>query len=436
MLLIDACRDNPFPKQGTRSVGGTRGLSPPEPSTGQIIMLSAGRNQKALDSVPGQSTANGLFTWELAQLLQTPGLEIRAALEQVKDRVDDKARKANHQQRPSVVSDLRGNFFFIAPGANVTIQVSPTPVASPSVRPTSNDPDTALWHAVESGGTADDYSVYIQQYPKGKFVALAKQRLQKLQSDAARASSAAEESAWQSAESGGTEALNQSYLSSYPQGRYAALAQPRMNKLKTQTAERDRLAAEQRQREQTQAAQREEAASAKLKAIKEEEEEEEEEEEAKRALTQSSTSFKATSFADGQEQKIIDAVRAGNFSIDRSIMLTTPDIAENGAVVPAGVSVDRELKNGERLFIIVNDSYIGASLTPYDSRAKIQLSVRVKMQASGTIKAVLVDSSGRISPASKNVRITLGSDPNKIDGTSTLSGDMRVRAQVQGDTLG
>ncbi len=429
VLIIDACRDNPFPKQGTRSVGGTRGLSPPEPSTGQIIMMSAGRNQKALDSVPGQSIANGLFTWELAQLLQTPGLEIRVALEQVKDRVDDKARQANHQQRPSVVSDLRGNFFFIAPGANVTIQVSPAPVAAPTpaVRPASTDPDTALWNAVETGGTADDYGVYVKQYPKGKFVALAKQRLQKLQSEAANASIAAEESAWQSAESGGTETGYQSYLASYPQGRYAALAQPRMNKLKVQAAERERLAAEQRQREQAQAAQREEAARAKLKAIKEEE--------AKRALTQSSTSFKVHSFADGQEQKIIDAVRAGNFSIDRSIMVIAPDIAENGAVVPVGASVDREFKNGERLFIIVNDSYIGASLTPYDSRAKIHLSVRVKMQATGTVKAVLVDSSGRLSLASKEVKVTLGADPNIIYGTSTLSANMRMRVEVKGDIL-
>ncbi len=254
VLLIDACRDNPFPKQGTRSLGGTRGLSPPEPSTGQIIMMSAGRGQKALDSVPGQSTANGLFTWELAQLLQTPGLEIRAALEQVKDRVDDKARKVNHQQRPSVVSDLRGNFFFIAPGANVTIQVSPTTTPAPTARPVSTDPDTALWSAVETGGTVDDYGVYIKQYPKGKFVALAKQRVKKLQDEAANARSAAEEAAWQSAESGGTEALYQSYLSRYPQGRYAALVQPRMNKLKVQAAERERLAAEQRQREQAERA--------------------------------------------------------------------------------------------------------------------------------------------------------------------------------------
>jgi formylglycine-generating enzyme required for sulfatase activity len=112
VLLLDACRDNPFPKTGTRTVGGSRGLTPPEPSTGQIIMMSAGRNQKALDYVPNQQQGNGLFTWELSQVLLTPGIEIRAALEQVKERVDTKARKAGHEQRPSLVNDLSGNFYF------------------------------------------------------------------------------------------------------------------------------------------------------------------------------------------------------------------------------------------------------------------------------------------------------------------------------------
>ena len=126
VLLLDACRDNPFPKTGTRTIGSTRGLSPPEPSTGQIIMMSAGRNQKALDRVPGESQANGLFTWELSQVLKTPGVEIRAALEQVKERVDDKARKAGHEQRPSLVNDLRGNFYLLA-------SVKPEP--NPAYRP-------------------------------------------------------------------------------------------------------------------------------------------------------------------------------------------------------------------------------------------------------------------------------------------------------------
>jgi formylglycine-generating enzyme required for sulfatase activity len=128
VLLLDACRDNPFPKTGTRAVGGSRGLTPPEPSTGQIIMMSAGRNQKALDYVPGQQQGNGLFTWELSQVLQTPGVEIRAALEQVKERVDDKARKAGHEQRPSLVNDLRGNFYLANGNAVQLASLKPEPV--------------------------------------------------------------------------------------------------------------------------------------------------------------------------------------------------------------------------------------------------------------------------------------------------------------------
>jgi len=134
VLLLDACRDNPFPKTGTRAIGGTRGLSPPEPSTGQIIMMSAGRNQKALDYVPGQQQGNGLFTWELSQALQTPGIEIRAALEQVKDRVDEAARKAGHEQRPSLVNDLRGNFYLTSANAVQLASIKPEPV-SPTARP-------------------------------------------------------------------------------------------------------------------------------------------------------------------------------------------------------------------------------------------------------------------------------------------------------------
>ena len=173
VMLVDACRDNPFPKQGTRSVGATRGLVPPEPSTGQIIMMSAGRNQKALDSVPGQNTGNGLFTWELVQLLQTPGLEVRTALEQVKDRVDDKARRANHEQRPSVVSDLRGNFFFIAPGANVTIQVAPPAAAEPASTSASQIEQQA-WEAAQRANVRAGYDAYLAEYPKGRFASAAR----------------------------------------------------------------------------------------------------------------------------------------------------------------------------------------------------------------------------------------------------------------------
>ncbi len=115
LLVIDACRDNPFPKQGTRTIGDTRGLRPPDVVKGQAIIMSAGRNQKALDSVPGESSQrNGLFTHEFVRVMRTPGLDVRSALVKVRDDVEDKAARVNHEQRPSLMDDMRGNFYLQA----------------------------------------------------------------------------------------------------------------------------------------------------------------------------------------------------------------------------------------------------------------------------------------------------------------------------------
>ena len=181
IFIIDACRDNPFPKQGTRTLGATRGLLPPEPSAGQIIMLSAGRNQKALDEVPGQQSANGLFTWELAQVIQTPGIEIRNALERVKDAVDDKARIANHEQRPSLVNDLRGNFYFFGP---TTVQVAapaPPPAPAPVVAGlNAAQQEEKFWDDTKAVGNREAFEAYLESYPKGRYASLAKANVARL----------------------------------------------------------------------------------------------------------------------------------------------------------------------------------------------------------------------------------------------------------------
>ena len=130
--------------------------------------MSAGRNQKALDSVPGEPVSNGLFTWELAQAIQAPGIEIRAALERVKDRVDDREKSVGHEQRPGMVSDLRGNFYFFGP-ANV-----PVPVANALA-----DTETAFWNEVKTSGSRDYLEAYFKEYPNGKYLALAKIELKK-----------------------------------------------------------------------------------------------------------------------------------------------------------------------------------------------------------------------------------------------------------------
>jgi len=69
MIILDACRDNPF----SWSRGGSRGLSvvgtqPP----GSIIVYATSAGSVARDG----AGRNGLFTTELLKHLKTPGLDV------------------------------------------------------------------------------------------------------------------------------------------------------------------------------------------------------------------------------------------------------------------------------------------------------------------------------------------------------------------------
>ena len=177
VFVIDACRDNPFPKRSTRSIGGTRGLSRPEPTTGQIVILSAGRDQKALDSVPGRSSQNGLFTHELIQVIRNGNPEVRTAFETVKERVDDVARKANHQQRPAVSHDLRGNFFFYPESRQALVaSIAPAPALRIESRlpPTDVEIEAQAWEDAQRANTFAAYQAFITAYPNSRYAGRAR----------------------------------------------------------------------------------------------------------------------------------------------------------------------------------------------------------------------------------------------------------------------
>ena len=174
VFIIDACRDNPFPKRLTRSVGGTRGLSRPEPTSGQIVILSAGRDQKALDSIPGLGNQNGLFTHELIQVIRNGNPEVRSAFESVKERVDDAARRANHQQRPAVSHDLRGNFFFYPESERaLAAYVPPAQRIEPRL-PNDDDIEAQTWDDAQRSNTLAAYQTFITAYPNSRYAGRAR----------------------------------------------------------------------------------------------------------------------------------------------------------------------------------------------------------------------------------------------------------------------
>ena len=190
LLVIDACRDNPFKSQGTRAVGaGVRGLAPVEVANGMAIIMSAGRGQKALDIVPELTNENGLFTFEFVRSIRVPGVDVRTALLQVREHVEDRAKRANNPQRPALTDETRGNFYFFDAPAKSASTPAPVPAPAPatavvqsnSVRVQSaEEAEQEYWNTIRDSRDTHDFSDYAHRYPNGRFIALATRQIRLL----------------------------------------------------------------------------------------------------------------------------------------------------------------------------------------------------------------------------------------------------------------
>ena len=115
LALIDACRNNPFLKTATtRSVmGGSKGLAPTTPATGQLIVYSAGSGQTALDRQGESDTLkNGLFTRVFLQEMKKVDLPIDRVIKNVRTEVVSLARTIGHDQVPAIYDEVVGDFYF------------------------------------------------------------------------------------------------------------------------------------------------------------------------------------------------------------------------------------------------------------------------------------------------------------------------------------
>lgn len=129
LLIIDACRDNPFPKEGTRSIGATRGLGRVTAPEGTFLMFSAGAGQTALDRLSGEDgNPNSVFTRVLLPRLIEPGLPIHELAREVRTEVRKLAQSVNHDQFPAVYDEFDGEMSLVpASLEGRSIKVEPVP---------------------------------------------------------------------------------------------------------------------------------------------------------------------------------------------------------------------------------------------------------------------------------------------------------------------
>ena len=123
LLVIDACRDNPFPRAAGRSIGNTRGLADARPARGIFTLYSAGIGQTALDRLGGSDTAhNSVFTRIFAEQLKRPDLHLGDLAVEVRERVaelalkatDERGQPAPHEQTPAYYDQTLGGRIYLA----------------------------------------------------------------------------------------------------------------------------------------------------------------------------------------------------------------------------------------------------------------------------------------------------------------------------------
>lgn len=124
LILLDACRDNPF---RTRTKSGTKGLAPPKEMNGAYLVAYATADGKTADDGTGR---NGTYTAELLRHLGKPGASLRDVVDDTQLAVEESSKG---QQRPKIYGDsAKFRNVYLAGGASVQVaSIRPEPVQPP-----------------------------------------------------------------------------------------------------------------------------------------------------------------------------------------------------------------------------------------------------------------------------------------------------------------
>ena len=189
IVLLDACRDNPFASQISRSMsprsrstgGAASGMSAIDASavSGTIIAFATAPGSVALDGIGSHSP----FTAALLEHMETPGLDVDLMMKRVRGSV---VATTGERQQPWTNSSLNGDFSLAPAGAQKTTQPPASQAAVPaeqvpSQTGTSVKAELELWNAAEASGKVSDYQAYLTAYPEGRFALTARHKAEQLQ---------------------------------------------------------------------------------------------------------------------------------------------------------------------------------------------------------------------------------------------------------------
>ncbi|MDB5902541.1 MAG: peptidase caspase catalytic subunit p20 [Betaproteobacteria bacterium] len=162
VVILDACRDNPF---GPDVKLEQKGLSQVDAPPGTLLAYSTAPGNAAADG----GGPNGLYTGYVLKEMQAPEAKIEDVLKRVRLNV---RRDSRGQQVPWESTSLEHDFYFIPPKAlkKLSLEESEGQFAE----------ELALWDSVKASNERGPLEDYLRRFPSGKFSELAQFRLDRV----------------------------------------------------------------------------------------------------------------------------------------------------------------------------------------------------------------------------------------------------------------
>ena len=155
IIILDACRNNPF---ASKFRSADRGLAKMEAPTGSILAYATAPGSVAADG----KGRNGLYTSKLLKYMQQANLSIEDCFKKVRVEVMAASEK---RQVPWESSSLTADFFFVS---------APASQAVTKKTHSSESVELMYWESIKDSKDIKLYQSYIDEFPNGAFVALAK----------------------------------------------------------------------------------------------------------------------------------------------------------------------------------------------------------------------------------------------------------------------
>ena len=162
LIILDACRDNPF---GSVARVDQKGLSQLDAPAGTLLAYATAPGNTAIDG----EGSHGLYTEHLLREMRVPEARVEDVFKRVRLAV---RRRSNGLQIPWESTSLEEDFWFIPPKELKRL-------AEAEIEKEFKQ-ELALWESIQNATQPQPLEDYLRSYPSGRFTELAQLRLDRM----------------------------------------------------------------------------------------------------------------------------------------------------------------------------------------------------------------------------------------------------------------